>query len=477
MILQDLRKCSAPAAMPLDRTWPSDRIWTVISGLWSFNPASRPSAFATAQVVKRTEFALPPNVIRRVITLVDADYYCYDESSNTEVWAARTRCLRSLCIVSRACCAWATPAMYRHIWLRNGTMPPSLLALNYSIASSIASPLPFNQVADGYGTYTESLIMDSTDNQNLRGGLSTVFQDLLYRMPRLRSVHIGSGPVHPLHSLATLTIKYECEDVFLVHEGIIIMAFSYLQRLSIRIVDKDWQPSFPAASSGLFLPHLRFIMIASYDPDNLYGLSSSFFLEALSGWKLPSLQYLNVYRLGTEHYSDALIGFLLGHGAALQYLSLQYYDSGYQISPGMLKNILALCPNLRSIHAGLEDLPALDQLPAHPNLEKISIEYDKGKHKGEEKRDADVYKTIQSLKSMIPTRFSKLIEVKFKRNYPDLTALFHAGDAHITVQTRGRVFRHHDGGRIELGALFLFSFSRNLHDVFGLGLLKLTRQT
>jgi hypothetical protein len=150
----------------------------------------------------------------------------------------------------------------------------------------------------------------------------------------------------------------------------IITAFSYLQRLRIEVEYTDGLPSFPPASSRLLLPHLWRLEIWSTSYSTIDA--SSFFLEALSGWKLPSLQYLDISSYGEKHhYADALIGFIASHRDVLRYLDLWYPSTECLMSPDTVTTIFTLCTNLRSINVYLEKIPAFDLLPAHPNLEKL----------------------------------------------------------------------------------------------------------
>jgi len=268
-------------------------------------------------------------------------------------------------------------------------------------------------------------------------------------MPRLRLVHLGSGPVALLNSLATLSIHYKGSNMLFVDERMIIAPLSYLQELSIDVIGTDRVPSFPAASSSLFLPHLRWIRIASVDTDSGYRVTSSFFMKALSSWKLPSLQYLDIHSYGETHYADTLVGFLRSHGAVLRYMTLHYFNGGLMTSQDMLAAIFILCPHLRSIEVILENLPVFDLLPSSLNLEKLHI----STHFEDQDTQADLYKKLKYFKSIAPTPFPKLLEAKFHQMFSVLRASFRTGDEFIRVVDRLSSSRYYDGGRVEIGAL------------------------
>jgi hypothetical protein len=452
MILQDLRRGLPPASVPPHHVWPSHRIWEIVSGLWSLDPLSRSSALTAGQVLELAEFTLPPNVIQRVVAFVDANYIGHHNigpaTPDLDMWTTRTRCLYNLCLVSREYCGWGTPALYRILWFHEDVKAAALFALDYSLKNSVIYPLACNRAAGGYGGYTESVFIGRIRNQDLRGGLSTLFRDLLQRTPRLRLVYLGDGAVpRPLHPLSTLSIDYTLESIFIVDESIIFTAFSHLQRLHIECIYPPMPPSFPAASSRLFFPHLRVLeigvgVLAEYE-------SPSSLLEALSGWKMPSLQYLDIASIGETKYADALVGFLRSHGAVLRYVTLRYYNSGCAMSQDVFTTIFTLCTNLRSMNVSLANTPAFDLLPAHLNLEKLCITLDN------EYEHAEIYETLKNFKSITSTSFPKLLEAKFMRlsRYPKLTAFFRTGDEFITLVDGIRVSRYYDGGSVEIGKL------------------------
>jgi hypothetical protein len=451
MILQDLRRGLAPAAAPPHRIWPSHRVWPIISGLWSLDPSSRSSAFTTAQVVERGDYTLPPSVVQRVISFVDAGYWDECDVLLLYEWKSRMQCVYSLCVVSREYCGWATPVLYRTLWVPGDVAAATLYALNYSLNNSVISPLACNRVAGGYGRHVQTLILGTTKNRNLRGDMSAVFRDLLQLMPRLRLVHIGDGYVLPLHSLSTLSIDYSYDRISIVDESMIIAGFSYLQRLRIEVRYGAMLPSFLAASPKLFLPHLQFLEILTLAYGGMRPFS--FFLEALSGWKLPSLQYLDINSFNETHHADALIGFLRSHGTVLRYMTLEYYD-GDPMPQDMLTTIFTLCTNLRSMRVYLGNIAAIGLLSFHPNLEKLRVTYGRDE-------DAEFYNKLKSFKSMAPTLFPKLVEARFGKFLSTSKAFFYPGDEFVTVREGNRVSRHYDGERVEIGELFLSCIGHN----------------
>jgi len=175
---------------------------------------------------------------------------------------------------------------------------------------------------------------------------------------------------------------------------------------------------------------------------------SSFFLEALSGWKLPSLKYLNIYSYDETHPADALTG-LESHGATLRYITLRYFDAGHTVSQDMLKTSFTLCTNLRSMKFYFNEVPAFEILPSHPNLEKLCIT----SSQCENGINAELYERFKLFKSMAPTLFPKLVEAKLinAHHSSNWTAFFHTGNEFITMRERKRVSRNYDGGRIETG--------------------------
>jgi hypothetical protein len=451
MILRDLGQGLPPANAPPHHVWPSHRIWQLISRLWSPNASTRPSAFALAQMVTRTALTFPKHVIKNVIAFVDAEYH-RGGRLYTYVWRARTRCLSNLCLVSRAYCTWATPVLYRHLLLRHDTIASKVFALNYALNRSITSPLTFNQVTDGYGTYTESFIMETKADELSPGAVSTAFRDLLRMMPRLRLVLVkDEGFVFPesLPSLITLQMEYLNEPFFL-SQSTIALAFSYLQRLSISTYNcRTPAPTLPAVSASVSLPHLQVIEMANYSS----YFSSSQFLETFSNWKLPTLQRLDIIDTVGEFNANSLIMFLKSHGSVILHLDLdQYGESAMPI--GLLTDTFSLCVNLRSMRAHVEGWPAFDQLSPHPRLEDLHLSH--WKHDDELADLAEVsLKILASFKHTAPTLFPKLRYARLHEKNSGFRAFFNSGDNFVTVENGNERYRRLDGGEIETGGFFL----------------------
>jgi hypothetical protein len=366
---------------------------------------------------------------------------------DVEVWVARTRLLRSLCIVSSAYCTLATPALYRHIWLSECTTVATRFALNYSLNNSIIYPLRFNQVADGYGAYTETLVVSPTRDPNLQGMLSSDVRALLHMMPHLRLVSVGGAD--SFHSLATLELNYYVNDWPLVDPSAIIPAFSYLQRLSIFLgTSIPGNAYLPAASSRLYLPQLLDIDICSFVRDNS-EVSSHIILEALSSWQLPSLQRLSIDDCHNSHSVGALVKFLRVHGALLRDLTLEY-PGALQMWQSLFTNVFTLCTNLCVMRVITYCWSALHNLPSHRNLERLCVTY-KGYTDS-----AEIYEQLMSFKATTPAPFPKLVKVEFG-DYRGWTAVFHSGEEFITVQDGDKVSRYYEGGRIEIGTPFYFT--------------------
>jgi hypothetical protein len=451
MILRDLGRGLPPASAPPHRVWPSHRIWQLISGLWSLNPSTRPSAFALVQTVTCTAFTLPMRVIQRVVAFVDA-IYNRGGCLYTDAWIARTRCLSNLCLVSRAYCTWATPVLYRHLLLRHDAIPSKVFALNYALNHSITSPLACNQVTDGYGTHTKSVLMETRANELSSGALSTAFRDLLRMMPHLRFVLVKDGGFtfpENMPSLITLQMDY-------IHEALspspstIALAFSYLQRLYIGAwKSRVFAPTLPVVPAGVFLPHLRVIEMVN----NSSYFSSSQFLEAFSNWKLPTLQRLDIRDTDSEFNANSLIMFLKSHGSVILYLGLDQYGKS-AMPMDRLIDIFSLCVNLRSMWIYLEGWPAFDQLSPHPRLEDLHI-----LHRRHEDELADLVevglKVLASFKRIAPTLFPNLRYARLREENSDFEAFFNSGDNFITAdRTTGRNGFLHGEVTIEMGTLF-----------------------
>jgi len=363
-IFREIRRGIPPATKPFPRDWGSARLWPVITRCWDVDPVSRLSAFVLGHLLKRTVFTLPSSVIQRVIQLLDSSLY------NGERWIhfseskfkERTSWLANLSLVSRTCRAWATPALYRLVGLYSMGRANSLISLVSTLQSSSTSVATLNMVSNGYGTYTDILVIIFNWEFSSPLLLHSI-KSLVYIMPRLRLVVIGSGPTGHwsarVDSITTLEIR-GLSISFILDNHQIIKTLSCFQRLCLVFCTRKTSPYF--GPSKLCFPDLQEV-----DIDFIETTALSQFLEELSSWTMQSFRSFCYYIRETP----PLLRFLSVRGPPILHLTLKFLENNEGI---LVSQVLPLCPNLISVVVMAAPLDTLEFPLYHPTLEYFRIE-------------------------------------------------------------------------------------------------------
>jgi hypothetical protein len=312
---------------------------------------------------------LPSPIIRRIVQLLDSGFYDGERwiHFGRATFKEHASCLGNLSLVSRACHAWANPALYRHVRFYAGGMVDCAYridSLNSTLQASLTKALTLNLETDGYGTNTETLVLFFTNWAPASSFFSNAIKTLIYGMPRLKLAVLGfesaGNSSARVDSITTLEIRHP-DLSFLLDQSKIMQALSCFQRLCLVFCGRRFSPVI--RSSRPCFPDLQEVDVHFTD-----NTAASEFLEDLSTWTAPILRSLCYY---LDKAPSPLLKFLSTHGPVLRYITLNFggYTEGIMVS-----HILQLCPNLVSavIHRAPRDTIA--GLPYHPKLERLHID-------------------------------------------------------------------------------------------------------
>lgn len=341
--------------------------------MWHFDSDSRPQVSLLARTLERTEFALPPLALSRIIEFAASSY-----SGTTWylAWTARTGVLYNFSLVSRACWRIANPILYRDIGLFHYTHyrhEKLVQALN----SSCLEPLSINTFAPhGHGNHIRLIMLEHSYHAQHQATLFQSFKALLEWSPSIRFVCIynaSTGFRLPSIAHSSTTMKFYLIPIWSITRYIsIFQGCSYLQRLIIREHTLETFDDAHSVFERLSLPCLIEINVRldvwSHSID--IPLFTSF-----STWSMPRLQFFthSIPRLGNAEPSS-LLEFLGIHGHKLQHLSATITDS-------VLSDVLRNCDNLRSAHFAGCTMATICDLLTHPTLETIDLHIEEFFHR------------------------------------------------------------------------------------------------